>query len=200
MREMDVVGIRFEEPDYAPVLVLRERDGGRYVPIWIGAAEAGAISLRQQGVEPSRPLTHDLLAAVLRAQLEHFQEIQAHRHRVWDRYARDLVGWAGQAGATLMHVPDDAEHPAHVFYLLMPDHDGQLGLLRHLKEHGIVGTFHYQPLDSSPAGRRLGRTPAPCTVTADVATRLVRLPLWAGMSEAQVSRVVDGVTSFKQWF
>ena len=65
MREMDVVGIRFEEPDYAPVLVLRERDGGRYVPIWIGAAEAGAISLRQQGVEPSRPLTHDLLAAVL---------------------------------------------------------------------------------------------------------------------------------------
>ncbi len=65
MREMDVVGIRFEEPEYAPVLVLRERDGGRYVPIWIGAAEAASISLRQQGVQPSRPLTHDLLATIL---------------------------------------------------------------------------------------------------------------------------------------
>lgn len=65
MREVDVVGIRFEEPEYAPVLVLKERDGGRYVPIWIGAAEAAAISLQQQGVRPGRPLTHDLLASLL---------------------------------------------------------------------------------------------------------------------------------------
>lgn len=65
MREMDVVGIRFEEPEYAPVLILRERDGGRYVPIWIGAAEAAAISLQQQGVRPDRPLTHDLVATLL---------------------------------------------------------------------------------------------------------------------------------------
>ena len=68
MREVDVVGIRFEEPDYAPVLVLKEQQGGRYVPIWIGAAEAAAISLQQQGVTPSRPLTHDLLVDLL----EHF--------------------------------------------------------------------------------------------------------------------------------
>src|SRR5699024_6936064 len=50
---------------YSPVLVLKEQEGGRFVPIWIGAAEAAAISLQQQGVEPSRPLTHDLLAKVL---------------------------------------------------------------------------------------------------------------------------------------
>lgn len=65
VRAVDVVGIRFEEPDYSPVLVLKEQDGGRFVPIWIGAAEAAAISLQQQGVQPSRPLTHDLLATVL---------------------------------------------------------------------------------------------------------------------------------------
>lgn len=141
-------------------------------------------------------LPSDLLAAVLRAQLEHFGQIQAARHRVWDRYARDLVGWAQQTGATLMQVPDDAEHPAHVFYLLMPDHDGQLGLLGRLREQGIVGTFHYQPLDSSPAGRRLGRTPAPCTVTADVATRLVRLPLWPDLTETDLDRVVCATTSY----
>lgn len=65
MREVDIVGVRFEEPEYAPVLILHEKDGGRYVPIWIGAAEAAAISLQQQGVRPSRPLTHDLVAALL---------------------------------------------------------------------------------------------------------------------------------------
>lgn len=65
VRAVDVVGIRFEEPDYSPVLVLKEQEGGRFVPIWIGAAEAAAISLQQQGVQPSRPLTHDLLAKVL---------------------------------------------------------------------------------------------------------------------------------------
>ena len=65
MREVDVVGVRFEEPEYTPVLILHEKDGGRYVPIWIGAAEAAAISLKQQGVEPSRPLTHDLVATLL---------------------------------------------------------------------------------------------------------------------------------------
>lgn len=65
MREVDVVGIRFEEPEYAPVLILHEKEGGRYVPIWIGAAEAAAISLQQQGVRPGRPLTHDLVATLL---------------------------------------------------------------------------------------------------------------------------------------
>lgn len=65
MREVDVVGIRFEEPEYAPVLVLHEKEGGRYVPIWIGASEAAAISLQQQGVKPSRPLTHDLVVTLL---------------------------------------------------------------------------------------------------------------------------------------
>jgi bifunctional DNase/RNase len=65
MREVNVVGIRFEEPEYAPVLILHEKDGGRYVPIWIGASEAAAISLQQQGVQPGRPLTHDLVATLL---------------------------------------------------------------------------------------------------------------------------------------
>lgn len=65
MREVNVVGIRFEEPEYAPVLILHEKDGGRYVPIWIGASEAAAISLQQQGVKPGRPLTHDLVATLL---------------------------------------------------------------------------------------------------------------------------------------
>lgn len=64
-KELRVIGVRFEEPDYAPVLVLRELEGQRVLPIWIGAAEAGAIATFQQGVVPDRPLSHDLHLALI---------------------------------------------------------------------------------------------------------------------------------------
>ncbi|WP_028708409.1 bifunctional nuclease family protein [Propionicicella superfundia] len=61
MREMEVLGVRVELPGNAPLLLLRELGGTRCVPIWIGAAEASAIANAMEGVQPSRPLTHDLL-------------------------------------------------------------------------------------------------------------------------------------------
>ena len=61
MSEVDVVGVRVEMPSNQPIVLLRERDGERYLPIWIGAVEATAIAFAQQGVVPPRPLTHDLL-------------------------------------------------------------------------------------------------------------------------------------------
>ncbi len=67
MSEMRVIGIRVEQPQNSPVLLLREVDGDRYLPIWIGQTEATAIVLEQQGVEPARPLTHDLIATLIGA-------------------------------------------------------------------------------------------------------------------------------------
>ena len=67
MSEMRVVGIRVEPPQSQPVLLLREVDGERYLPIWIGAVEAAAIAFEQQGVRPARPMTHDLLREVITA-------------------------------------------------------------------------------------------------------------------------------------
>ncbi|WP_198420303.1 bifunctional nuclease family protein, partial [Rhodococcus sp. R1101] len=67
MSEMRIVGIRIEQPQNQPVLLLREVDGDRYLPIWIGQNEATAIALEQQGVEPARPLTHDLIKNLLEA-------------------------------------------------------------------------------------------------------------------------------------
>jgi len=61
---MDVVGVRIELPTNTPILLLRERDGGRFLPIWIGTNEATAIALALEGVEPQRPMTHDLLKLV----------------------------------------------------------------------------------------------------------------------------------------
>src|SRR5262245_48802438 len=66
MREVDVIGVRVEMPSSQPIVLLREVAGERYLPIWIGAAEASAIAFAQQGMEPPRPLTHDLFADVIR--------------------------------------------------------------------------------------------------------------------------------------
>jgi uncharacterized protein len=67
VNELDVVGVRVEMPSNHPLVLLRETTGDRYLPIWIGAAEASAIAMAQQGVVPPRPLTHDLFRDVLAA-------------------------------------------------------------------------------------------------------------------------------------
>ena len=65
MGEMRIVGIRVEAPQNQPVLLLREVSGARYLPIWIGQSEAASIALQQRGVEPPRPLTHDLVVQLV---------------------------------------------------------------------------------------------------------------------------------------
>ena len=65
MRQVDVVGVRLELPSNQPVLILRDQQATRYLPLWIGTAEATAISLALEGVDPPRPLTHDLLSNVI---------------------------------------------------------------------------------------------------------------------------------------
>jgi bifunctional DNase/RNase len=65
MIEMELAGVRVELPTNQPIVLLKEKDGERYLPIWIGAAEAAAIALALQGVVTPRPMTHDLLKNIL---------------------------------------------------------------------------------------------------------------------------------------
>lgn len=76
MGEMRVIGVRVEQPQNQPVLLLRESDGDRYLPIWIGQTEATAIVLEQQGVEPARPLTHDLIKILIESFGRSLQEVR----------------------------------------------------------------------------------------------------------------------------
>ena len=76
MGEVRVVGIRVEQPQNQPVLLLRESNGDRYLPIWIGQPEAAAIALEQQGHEPARPLTHDLIKDVIAALGHSLKEVR----------------------------------------------------------------------------------------------------------------------------
>jgi dTDP-4-amino-4,6-dideoxygalactose transaminase len=141
-------------------------------------------------------LPSELNAAVLASQLAEFAAIQARRFRVWDAYDANLREWAPSRGVSLMHIPVNSEHTAHMFYMLMPDHEEQGALLSHLRERDVVGTFHYGALDSNPAGLNHGHAPTPCVAARNFSERIVRLPLWAGMEDAQISRVIDAVTSY----
>ena len=62
---MEVIGVRVEMPSNQPIVLLKEIDGSRFLPIWVGAVEATAIAFAQQGVEPPRPLTHDLMKGLV---------------------------------------------------------------------------------------------------------------------------------------
>lgn len=118
-------------------------------------------------------LLSDVLAAILNAQLASFEDIQERRHRRWSTYRAELSSWAVDHGVHLQTVPSEAEHPAHVFAMLMPNHQMQEDMLRHCRSHGVGATFHYLPLHESPAGRRFGRpAPAGCPVSISVAGRL----------------------------
>jgi len=103
MGEVRVVGILVEQPQNQPVLLLREANGDRYLPIWIGQSEAAAIALEQQGVEPPRPLTHDLIRDLIAALGHSLKEVRIVDLQEGTFYA-DLV--LAQAG---LLIPDESD-------------------------------------------------------------------------------------------
>ncbi len=142
-------------------------------------------------------LLADPLAAMLTAQLDEFAMIQTMRHKVWYRYQEDLLDWSEETGVSIMHVPKHVDHPSHLFYLMTHSLEERTAFISHMKDYGIVATFHYQPLHSSEAGMRYGRVSNPLGNTIRAANCLVRLPLWAGMSDEQLNRIVDAVKLFR---
>ena len=142
-------------------------------------------------------LPSELNAAVLDAQLAEFDAIHAGRHRVWDDYSENLSDWAKNHDVQLMTVPDDREHPAHLFYVRLPNERSRDAMIRHMAELGVVAPFHYVPLDTSAAGLRYGRTPVPCVRSLEFSTTILRLPLWPMLTADQQGRVVDAAASYR---
>jgi len=142
-------------------------------------------------------LPSEILAAFLLAQLESRATIQAARGRIWQRYETELADWARQSGVGLPHVPEHCEQPFHIFYLMLPSLDARTRLIEHLKARGILAVFHYQALNLSDMGQRFGGRRGQCPVTEDVADRLLRLPLFHGLSAEDQGDVIDGVRAFR---
>ena len=142
-------------------------------------------------------LPSDLLAAVLLGQFEARDSIQARRRTVWERYKAGLADWATQVGARLPVVPADRQHPFHMFYLLMPSLDARQRLMGVLKGKGILSVFHYLPLHLSEMGVSFGGRQGQCPVTEDVSDRLLRLPFYNRLSEAQQYLVIETICGFQ---
>ena len=141
-------------------------------------------------------LPSDLLAAVLFAQLEQREAIQAKRRRIWNAYHDGLAAWASRSGVTQPTVPAHCEQPYHLYYLLLPSLAARQALIAHLKARGIAAVFHYLPLHLSAMGLRSGARPGDCPVTEDVSDRLLRLPLFNELSAGDVDTVIEAINDF----
>src|SRR5262249_44181868 len=141
-------------------------------------------------------LPSDALAALLFAQLEIRDRIQARRRHLWEAYAAGLAGWAAASGVLLPHVPAHCDQPYHLFYLLMPTLDDRQNLIAHLRAADVTAAFHYVPLHLSEMGERFGGRPGDCPVTEAVSDRLVRLPLFLDLPDEDQRRVIRLVKSF----
>jgi dTDP-4-amino-4,6-dideoxygalactose transaminase len=141
-------------------------------------------------------LPSEVLAAFLVAQLQGRESIQRRRHAAWNRYAAELPAWAKAHDILLPFIPDEADHPAHMFYLIMPTLERRQAFIAHMWRAGIVTPFHYVPLHTSIMGRKLGYAEGDCPVTEDISDRLVRLPLYASISADDQGKVIDQILSF----
>jgi dTDP-4-amino-4,6-dideoxygalactose transaminase len=142
-------------------------------------------------------LPSDLLAAFLRAQLEHREQIQSARQRLWENYMGELSGWAADNGVRLPTTPPECDQSYHMFYLILPSLDSRQALISHLAGLGILAVFHYLPLHLSPMGLRFGGCEGDCPVTEDLADRLLRFPFFTGMSSSEQAQVIDAVRAFR---
>jgi dTDP-4-amino-4,6-dideoxygalactose transaminase len=135
-------------------------------------------------------LPGELVAAFLYAQLEEAEEITAKRVAIWNYYHQMLISTEKQGLIRRPIIPEDCVHNAHMYYVLLDEKIDRQAVLSKLRENQIFPMFHYVPLHSSPAGQRYGHSHGALDVTNQLSERLVRLPLWIGMSQEQQERII----------
>jgi dTDP-4-amino-4,6-dideoxygalactose transaminase len=135
-------------------------------------------------------LPGELIAAFLWAQLEEADRITRERLVMWKRYHQMLEPMESEGILRRPIVPDHRRHNAHMYYVLLHPGIDRESVLDEFKRHDIWPVFHYVPLHSSPAGQRYCRVHGSLDVTNALSERLIRLPLWIGLTEQQQDMVV----------
>jgi dTDP-4-amino-4,6-dideoxygalactose transaminase len=141
-------------------------------------------------------LPADILAAILYAQLEKRERIQAQRKNIWSNYHNGLTAWAKAHQVQLPFIPAYCDQAYHMFYMLLPTLDLRQGLIAHLKQQGILSVFHYLPLHLSEMGMRFGGQPGDCPVTERVSDQLIRLPFYYSLEIEAQQRVVEAILEY----
>ncbi len=127
-------------------------------------------------------LPGELLAAFLYEQMQSAQAITDMRLTVWERYHAALEPLESQGKLRRPIIPAECAHNAHMYYILLNDESTRDRTMAKLKAAGIMSVIHYVPLHSAPAGKRFGRAHGALAVTEDISSRILRLPLWVGIS------------------
>jgi dTDP-4-amino-4,6-dideoxygalactose transaminase len=142
-------------------------------------------------------LPGELVAAFLDAQFAEADAVIARRREVWRRYHDGLRDLAAR-GVIELPIRDyeDRSPNSHLFYVLTGSAAARSALAAHLEARGILAVFHYVPLHSSPAGRKWSRTSGELTVTAGISERLLRLPLFFSITDADVDAAIAAVRAF----
>lgn len=141
-------------------------------------------------------LPSELQAAYLWAQLESANQINERRLEVWNQYKAELEPLQKCGVLTLPHIPNECQHNAHMFYIKVEDLAERGKLLKYLKANGVHAVFHYVPLHTATAGIKFGRFHGEDRYTTSESDRLIRLPLFYGISEEQVRYVIDHIYKF----
>ena len=141
-------------------------------------------------------LPSDMNAAYLYAQLEIADEINDARLKIWNTYYEGLKGLADEGKIELPVIPEGCVHNAHMFYLKTKDVEERTALISFMKEKEILAVFHYVPLHSAEAGKKFGRFHGEDVYTTKESERLVRLPLYYGLTEDENKYIIDMVKEF----
>lgn len=141
-------------------------------------------------------LPSDLNAAFLWAQLERADDINEDRLASWNRYYCAFSDLADREKLSLPVVPEGCVHNAHMFYLKCRGLEERTAFIAYLRERGVQSTFHYIPLHSAPAGRKFGRFAGEDVHTTVESERIVRLPMYYGLTVEDQARVIEAVQSF----
>lgn len=141
-------------------------------------------------------LPSELQAAYLWGQIEMADHINKNRLETWNKYFLAFQVLENEGKLELANIPRNVEHNAHMFYIKLKDLDARTKFIDYLSSSGVASAFHYIPLHSSPAGELYGELRGKDVFTTRESERLVRLPMYYGMSIDEQEKVVSSVRGF----
>ena len=141
-------------------------------------------------------LMNEISAAYLWGQLENVEEINNDRLKTWQMYYNGLKDLEEKGYIELPIIPKECIHNAHMFYIKVKDLEIRSKLIEYLRQEGIITTFHYIPLHSSPAGEKFGRFNGEDEYTTKESERLVRLPMYYKLSLEKVNYICECIKNF----
>jgi dTDP-4-amino-4,6-dideoxygalactose transaminase len=141
-------------------------------------------------------IPNEIACAFLAAQIESMDAILVRRREIDHHYRRRLAPLEAENLLRMPCVPPDRETHCRTFHILLEDGKVRDGLMAFLKRHGVSAVFHFVPLHLSPMGRSFGYRPGDLPRTEDLAGRLLRLPSFGTITEAEQDRVADLITTY----